>query len=337
MKIFDLFAGVGGFRLGAKKAFDSLDIKHKFVGWSEIDPYCQKTYKANFNVEEEFFVDDIRNATEHKNKKPKLPNFDLLLAGFPCQSFSSMGNANSLDDPRGVLFYQILKVLNSSSPSYFILENVRRILTIDNGKTFETIINSLNSMGYHTNHLLLNSKDYGVPQNRRRVFIFGRKKSSNISLEELIPKRSKSLRVYKNTRSLLSKKVSKKYILSKKILKTIMSDGTGGYQYKSEIDLDIARPLTRTMVKMHRASQDNYYSNQFFDEKEKYKWTRKLTPKEAFRLQGFPSYRFVNNAMKKGVSEAQLYMQAGNAVTVNVVASLIAHLAEIKWFDKITL
>ena len=127
------------------------------------------------------------------------------------------------------------------------------------------------------------------------------------------------------------KNVDEKYILSKKILKTILKDGTGGYYSKSEIDLEIARPLTRTMVKMHRAHQDNYYSNKFINNEKKLKWIRKLTPLEALKLQGFPS-RFYKNANANSISDTQLYMQAGNSVTVNVVEAILNHLINHGWF-----
>ena len=117
----------------------------------------------------------------------------------------------------------------------------------------------------------------------------------------------------------------------KQILKTILKDGTGGYYSKSEIDLEIARPLTRTMVKMHRANQDNYYSNKFILGEKKLRWIRKLTPLEAFRLQGFPD-KFYDKAKKSLVSDAQMYMQAGNSVTVNVVEAIINHLIKHGWF-----
>ena len=120
-------------------------------------------------------------------------------------------------------------------------------------------------------------------------------------------------------------------MLSEKILKTILKHGTGGYYSKSEIDLEIARPLTRTMVKMHRANQDNYYSNKFILGEKKLKWIRKLTPLEALRLQGFTDkmYYKTKNA---SLSDAQMYMQAGNSVTVNVVEAILSHLIKHSWF-----
>ena len=252
------------------------------------------------------------------------------MAGFPCQSFSSMGKESGFKDQRGALFFDIASLLHSIKPRYFLLENVKRLLTIDNKKTFKTIITILQSEGYDVNWWLLDSKNYGVPQTRRRVFIFGSLKNLKMKFPLDMPKIYKKI---STTKSILEKKVDKKYILSKKILKTILKHGTGGYYHKSEIDLEIARPLTRTMVKMHRAHQDNYFSNKYILNEKKLKWIRKLTPLEALRLQGFPD-KFYFNAHKANISNAQLYMQTGNSVTVNVVEAIISHLKNNGWLKN---
>ena len=158
------------------------------------------------------------------------------------------------------------------------------------------IISIIESEGYDVSWWVLDSKDYGVPQTRRRVFIYGSLKKNKNTFPIDPPKITRKILT---TRSILEKNVDKRYILSEKILKTILKHGTGGYYSKSEIDLEIARPLTRTMVKMHRANQDNYYSNKFILNEKKLKWVRKLTPLEALRLQGFPD-KFYQNAKKSG-------------------------------------
>ena len=344
-KIFDLFAGVGGFRLAAEQAFRKNKIRSEFVGWCELDKFCQITYKSNFQTQKEFFIDNIKKITSPRktdcNQKNyagilrsrfiqnQLPNFDLLFAGFPCQSFSRMGNEKSFKDSRGALFFDIAAILSSIQPKYFILENVKRILSIDNKKTIKTITKILDSIGYYVDILILDSKDYGVPQTRRRAFIYGYQKGLKVKFP-LAPPPIRTLK--KTTRDLLDNNADIKYHLSDKILKTILSDGTGGFYQKSEIDLEIARPLTKTMHKMHRANQDNYFSNQFILGDRQRKWIRKLTPTEAFRLQGFPD-RFVENARQRDVSDAQLYRQAGNAVTVNTVEALLNSLIEQNWFS----
>jgi len=344
IKSFDLFAGIGGFRLAFDNVFKKSKISHKTVGWSEIDKYCKKTYSSNFDTSKDFFVDDIKKITafdkkycnknnyNSKNKsqyiRKKLPKFDLMMAGFPCQSFSSMGQQKGLNDERGSLFFDIASILHSIKPKYFLLENVKRLLTIDNKKTFKTIITTLQNEGYDVNWWLLDSKHYGVPQTRRRVFIYGSLKKNKEQYPLDLPTTSKKILT---TKSILEKKVNKKYILSEKILKTILKNGSGGYFSKSEINLKIARPLTRTMVKMHRAHQDNYYSNKYIHNEQKLKWIRKLTPLEALRLQGFPD-KFYYKTKEASLSDAQMYMQAGNSVTVNVIEAILKHLIKNKWF-----
>ena len=342
IKVFDLFAGVGGFRLAAQNIFNKYSIEYNFIGWSEIDKYCQKTYLANHQAEDEFFIDDIKKITSfteglcnndnyyHTKKiahiKKSIPNFDFLFAGFPCQSFSKMGNQRGLEDDRGALFFDIACILKSKLPKYFILENVNRILTIDNKKTFLTIQEILHKIGYNFRIFKLDSKDYGVPQTRRRVFICGIKETEQLSNIEMISEPYKT-KLKKSTLDILDKNVDDKYILSEKIKKTILSRGSGGYDADPKINLEIARPLTKTMVKMHRAHQDNYYSNKYILGDKEEKWVRKLTPIEAFRLQGFPD-KFTINAYNAGLSDAQLYMQAGNSVTINVVEAVLKKLIE---------
>ena len=156
IKIFDLFAGIGGFRNASEKIFKKNKINFETAGWSEIDKYCQKTYITNYNAKTNYFIDDIKKITapdknycnlKNYNSKKKsqyikenLPKFDFLMAGFPCQSFSSMGKQKGLDDERGALFFDISSILHAIKPKYFLLENVKRLLTIDNKKTFNLII-----------------------------------------------------------------------------------------------------------------------------------------------------------------------------------------------------
>lgn len=195
IKTFDLFAGIGGFRYASEKVFKKNKIENLCVGWSEIDKYCQITYKSNYNLDNTYFIDDIKKITGNNNNfcnqnnynslkkkifiKNNLCDFDLLFAGFPCQSFSAMGKQQGLNDERGALFFDIAAILHSKKPKYFILENVKRLLTIDNKKTFKTIISILEKENYDVSWWLLDSKDYGVPQTRRRVFIYGSLKKDN--------------------------------------------------------------------------------------------------------------------------------------------------------------
>lgn len=163
IRFIDLFAGIGGMRLGFQQACDSLGIKSQCVLSSEIDKKAIETYKLNFNDQP---TGDIREIN-------MIPEFDFMLAGFPCQPFSYAGKQQGFGDTRGTLFFEIERLLKIYKPQAFILENVRGLTTHDQGRTFKTIINSLENLGYGIHYLLLNSSNFGVPQNRVRIYIIG--------------------------------------------------------------------------------------------------------------------------------------------------------------------
>jgi DNA (cytosine-5)-methyltransferase 1 len=351
IRCLDLFSGVGGFRLATERASRKTGKKIEFIGFSEIDQFAIKTYKNNFEIkDQEVQIGDVWNLFEfegqrinvkksHKKIKTYLPDFDILFAGFPCQSFSIMGTGGWLNDERGFLFYSIGHILKAKKPSFFILENVKGLYSHNHGKTFKLMLKKLRRLGYSVTVWILNSKDYGVPQTRRRVYILG---SIDKSIcDKLVEPDKINLNYTKNPSiwHLLNSEVEEKYYLSKKMLATILKDGSGKYKSKSEINPLIAKPLTATMHKMHRANQDNYYSNQFitgkYDQKSKKvilnkkirKLVRRITPEEAFKLQGFPE-NFVKNARLAGISDTQLYRQAGNAITTNTAEAVIQRIFE---------
>lgn len=333
LKFIDLFSGVGGFRYSLESTCKLKGIETECVGFSEIDKFATKTYKANFNPS----ANEIEFGDITKINVDKMPSFDILFAGFPCQPFSLMGKKRGFADTRGTMFFHIEKMIAKKKPKFFILENVRGILTHDDGKTYEAIIKILeDKLGYHTITWMLNSRDYGVPQTRRRTYILGFiKKSDKNKITPPIEKETNN----KTTWHILEKNVDEKYYISEKTLKVILSNGSGNFRSKSEINQLIARPLTATMHKMHRACQDNYFSDSYilgkFDKltntvmesNEGRSRIRKLTPKEAFRLQGYPD-SFVKNAMKEGVSDTQLYRQAGNSITVNTVIEILSEVLD---------
>ncbi len=336
IKYLELFAGVGGFRLALEKASFSLGLKTKCIGFSEIDLNAIKTYKANFQTtEKELEIGDI-NSLNSINSIQKIPKFDILLAGFPCQSFSLMGKKGGLEDSRGTLFFQIAKILSIKKPEFFILENVRGLKTHDNGQTFKKILEILkDNLDYNVRVEMLNSSDFGVPQTRRRLYFIGVKNKKNFKkINEIDFHKEKINYGFKTTWHLLEKNVDSKYYLSEKLKKTILAHGSGKYWSKSEINRKIASPLTASMHKMHRANQDNYFSDDFIygkfnkkndfinNEKKDKGRIRRITPLEAFRLQGFDD-AFVENAKNIGVSDTQLYRQAGNAITINVVETIL--------------
>lgn len=168
IKLIDLFAGVGGIRLGALSALENHGIKSQCVLSSEIDEKACETYQLNF---QEYPRGDIKNIVE-------IEPFDFLLAGFPCQPFSYAGKRRGFGDTRGTLFFEVERILQLYQPKAFLLENVRGLYTHDSGRTFETIINKLHELGYGTYDLLLNSSNFGVPQNRVRLYILGIKGST---------------------------------------------------------------------------------------------------------------------------------------------------------------
>lgn len=163
IKFIDLFAGVGGIRLGTTAALAKYGIESQCVLSSEIDEKACETYKLNFG---EYPDGDIKSITE-------IDPFDILLAGFPCQPFSYAGKRKGFGDTRGTLFFEVERILGLYQPKAFLLENVRGLYTHDNGRTFKTIISKLHDLGYGTYDMLLNSSDFGVPQNRVRLYILG--------------------------------------------------------------------------------------------------------------------------------------------------------------------
>lgn len=163
LKVFDLFSGCGGFRAAANKA------GFKTVAYCEINKYAKKFYDSAFNTKGELYFNDAAKIIQGE-----LPDFDLLTAGFPCQSFSIAGKRQGFKDTRGTMFFEIARILKDKRPRYFILENVKGLLSHDSGKTFQTILKILSGIGiYSVEWALLNSKYFNVPQNRERVFIVG--------------------------------------------------------------------------------------------------------------------------------------------------------------------
>ena len=163
IKFLDMFAGIGGFREGLQLAGD-----FKCVGYCECDKYAQQSYRALFNCEEEWYSSDAR-----KIEPDELPEFDLLCGGFPCQSFSIAGTRKGFGDPRGTLFFELARVAEARKPRYLLFENVPGLLNHNGGRTFAAILDTLERLGYFVEWQVLNSKDFGVPQSRRRVYIVG--------------------------------------------------------------------------------------------------------------------------------------------------------------------
>lgn len=300
--VVSLFSGAGGLDLGFYNA------GFEIIWANDFDKYAVQTYRENFdNV---IIYDDINNIDFED-----IPDADVIIGGFPCQPFSMMGSELGFDDVRGTVFFTVAdlikkKIDKGAKPKVVVLENVRRLLTHDGGNTFKVIKHIMEKeLGYKVFYKVLNSSDFGVPQTRNRIFIVC---FDNQDVEFTFPE---TIDLNCTMHDMLEENVDDKYFLSDKILKTILSNGTGKYNAKSEIDLKIARPLCSTMHKMHRACQDNYVTDRGR--------VRRLTPREAARLQGFPDDFLIP------VSDTQAYRQFGNAVTVNVAEAVARSILEV--------
>lgn len=303
MNVVSLFSGIGGLDKGF------IDAGYNVIWANDFDKYAAHTYDMN-NPKGIMHLGDINHIPLET-----IPKHDVLIGGFPCQPFSMMGAQKGFEDTRGTLFFRIAEIINyqvnlGRAPRVIVLENVRRLLTHDKNRTFSVIKKSLECLGYKVYYSVLNSADYGVPQTRNRLFIvcFRNEKADF--------KYPNPQELTMNMHDILETHVEELYYLSEKVKSTILSDGTGGYVAKSEINKSPARPLCATMAKMHRACQDNYYSEDYILGSGDRNRIRKLTPRECARLQGFTDDFVID------VSNSQAYKQFGNAVTVNVARAL---------------
>jgi DNA (cytosine-5)-methyltransferase 1 len=296
-KFIDLFAGVGGLRI----PFDELG--GKCVLGSEIDKYAKTTYNAYFNHMPKGDIAQI--------KPCEIEEFDILVGGFPCQPFSMAGHRKGFTDTRGTLFFEIEKILRCKMPKAFLLENVKGLRGHDKGNTYKVIKESLESMGYFVDEAILAARDFGLPQNRERIYIVGFLEEEHFNKFNF-PK-TKSVKT--KLGDILEKSVDDKYTISdrlwaghqrRKLEHKKKGNGFGYGLFNEESE------YTNTI-------SARYYkdgSEILIEQKDKN--PRKLTPLEAAKLQGFPT-EIVEKAQKAGVSDTQLYKQFGNAVPVNVV------------------
>lgn len=355
MRHLELFSGIGGFRRAMDLLTQDGVMRFESAGYSEIDSKALQTYHAIYapNANETNMGDIIaftRNDEELAQRMNNLGDIDLLTGGFPCQSFSMMGNkAGFKDEGRGQMFFRILDVIDSKHPQYLLLENVKNLVTHDNKRTYQRIEAELRAREYQVFPNIFNSADFGLPQTRNRIIIFATLGNVPAGFEQIYtPDAVKtcfnnnhghcSVLQYESTLDILARQVPEKYFLSDRIKPTILADGSANFRSNSEINLPIARPLTASMHKMHRACQDNYYSQDWIDSNGAYNPAttctkeelarhaiRKLTPQEAFMLQGFPG-EFATVAQASGVADGALYKQAGNAVSVNTIYAVLYYL-----------
>lgn len=317
-KFIDLFAGIGGFRL----AMQSLGGKCVFT--SEWDEQAKKTYEANFG---EVPFGDITKETT----KSFIPNdFDILCAGFPCQAFSIAGKRGGFEDTRGTLFFDVAQIIKERNPKAFFLENVKGLFSHDKGKTLETILNVLrNDLGYYVpDPKVLNAKDFGVPQNRERVFIVGFRSDLEIDSFEY-PKPTCRNISFSNIKE--ENAVSVKYYLSETYLNTLINhknrhaEKGNGFGYEIIPDEGIANAVVcggmgreRNLVYDDRL--EDYTPVTHIKGQVNRLGIRKMTPREWARLQGFPDDFIIP------VADASAYKQFGNSVAVPAIKAMAAQL-----------
>jgi len=342
-KAVSLFGGIGGFDLALQRR--GIDV----VYYNDFDKYAVQTYNKN-------------NGTRYESRDIKriasgqVPDHDILCAGFPCQSFSTAGKRGGFDDTRGTLFFEIIRIARDKRPSLLLLENVKGLLNHRKGETFGTMLTALWELGYDAEWQVLNSKDFGVPQNRERVYIIGypREKSrpkifpfgdtaeTGHEQEQELPEQvSNTLRTnygggYSNETYVLEtgKKVSCSSVLTpnrvtkKQNGRNIKGEGEPSFTLTSG---DVHGVLVRDEKVIHNIVTEAVgnrtgSSSKYRDSVEKIHqstgYIRRLTPVECERLQGFP------DGWTEGVSETQRYKQLGNAVTVNVVETILRRLRE---------
>lgn len=301
-KTIDLFAGVGGIRLG----FENAGFKTVFA--NDFEPQCKDTYDLNFK-DSKLIVEDIR-----KIGIDDLPKFDFLLGGFPCQAFSIAGYRQGFEDEkgRGNLFFDIARILEARKPEGFLLENVKNLKSHDGGKTFKIIQETLEKLGYHLKVKVLNSMEYGnIPQNRERVYIVGFKNKGYSDKFEF----PNSIKLTVKITDLLEKDVPQKYYyngkpLFEKLVGSVREEGTV-YQWRRQYVRENKSGVCPTLTANMGTGGHNV---PIIKDR---KGIRKLTPLECARIQGFPmSYKLPD------LADSALYKQFGNSVSVPVIEAV---------------
>ena len=347
IRFFDMFSGIGGFRAGLERVGG-----FECIGHCEIDPYANKSYNAIFDTKGEVFFNDATQINPEL-----LPEFDLLCAGFPCQSFSVAGKRGGFEDSRGTLFFEIARVLKAKQPSYFLLENVPGLLNHNKGKTFQTILCTLDELGYGLEWQVLNSADFFVPQTRKRMYAFGyrdeRCAGQVLPFTECNPKA---------LRQIIGGSQGQR-IYDIDCLSCTLASNAGGQGGKTGMYIDMNENpcitcLARCIKSRYNSGITNRKGensgvieclmpcltpNRLYKRQQGPRFRpdncpmftltacdihgilenfriRKLMPKECLRLQGFSDDQI--DKMVEINSDNQLYKQAGNAVTVTVVQAI---------------
>jgi len=367
MKYLDLFTGIGGFTLGIEQAYDNRQKTYNngrspkilpnnlsdsernnverplsCVGFSEIDKYATKIYQSHYPEHKNYGDITTINANE-------IPDFDLLVGGFPCQSFSIAGKRKGFEDTRGTLFFKIARILRTKQPRLLCLENVKGLLSHDNGNTFRTILSTLDELGYDLQWQVLNSKNFGVPQNRERVFIIGH--LGGTSRPEVFPigesnkeNSVSGVLAKQGTKGIATRHLDRNGCLISDIASTVQVAETPHIIQLNQPTHSNDRVygtdgLSPTLNTMQGGNRQPFIANTIDanyvkgNSKTKERHTprteviqdskiRRLTPTECARLQGFPD----DWHKIEGISDTQAYKCYGNAVTVNVIEEIIKRL-----------
>lgn len=328
MQFLDLFAGIGGFRLGMEAA------GHKCIGFCEIDRFARASYKAIHDTGGEIELHDIKTVSDEFIQS--IGHVDVICGGFPCQAFSIAGNRRGFEDTRGTLFFEIARFASILKPRILFLENVKGLLNHDKGRTFETILQTLDELGYNVEWQVLNSKDFGVPQNRERVFIIGHLRGTGgrkvfpigTYNEQVIELPGERLTTNTLTARYSKSQSNGSYIIENKPKNVIRIKEATKKGY-TEATIGDSVNLSHPNSKTRRGRVGKGIANTLLTGEEQGVVMhdfriRKLTPKECWRLQGFPDWAFERAA--KVNSNSQLYKQAGNSVTVNVIEAIARRL-----------
>lgn len=334
IRYLDLFSGIGGFHQAANQLpHEKFTLRN--VAYCEVDEAARRVYnRAFFEKKCSQCITDAKDIQTKHNQGVVVTDFDLLFAGFPCQAFSNVGYRKGLKDDRGKLFFRILDILDYYQPSYFILENVQKLSTIEKGDLLYKMQCALEQAGagYHLHTWDLLASNYGLPQKRKRVFFCGIRQ--DLADKQMLPPPNRVIlnnTKYPTAWHLLEKSVVDiKHYIPAKTRKTVLYKNIK-WEGDVLIDNPIARPLTASMSKWHRANQDNYYSDTYIFNNEPYirpivdldkEKIRRITPLEGLRLQGFPD-RYAEYI--SDLPYAAQYRLIGNAVPVNLAQAVIEH------------
>jgi len=329
LNLATVFSGIGAIEFALMR----LRIKYRIIFACDNNKYAKQSYFNNYPIFGSQWYNDISNIDGEKYKG----EVDLFVGGSPCQSFSVAGNRLGLNDTRGLLIEEFMRIVTEIRPKIFIYENVPGLKNVNNGKDWRIVRRVFQQSGYNCNYLVLNSVHYGIPQNRNRIFVVGfrshkrridsplrlkRKISMSDLLEDTLRTKNERLKNYKIEFNLKgdyflkgTKTVDTKYFLSETLKRYILATGTKSYHVKPELNREVGRTLLKTMHKMHRAGVDNYLN--YGDE------IRRLTPRESLRMMGF------DDRFRISVSDTQIYKQAGNSIVVDVLTNLISSISNV--------